>query len=90
MNPSERIKIIKKVSEILGRDEWTFIDITLRQFKLPTQDTWNGNPNDYVAAMIEDASDQDLVELAKHLEISILEISKNDLKKCFIFCEAPL
>lgn len=70
MKPTERIKTIKEISGILGKDDWTFIDITLRQFKLPTQDTWNGNSYDYVAAMIEDAADKDLVELAQHLEIN--------------------
>ncbi len=69
MKPTERIKTIKKISEILGKDDWTFIDITLRQFKLPTQNTWDGNPFDYVASMIEDASKEDLIQLARHLEI---------------------
>ncbi len=70
MKPSERIKTIKKISEILGKDDWTFIDITLRQFKLPTQNTWSGSTSDYIAAMIEDAADNDLIELARHLEIN--------------------
>lgn len=69
MKPSERIKTIKKISNNLGKDDWTFIDITLRQFKLPTQNSWSGNTYEYVAAMIEDAADEELVELAQHLEI---------------------
>lgn len=70
MKPTERIKTIKQISEILGKDDWTFIDITLRQFKLPTQETWRGNSYDYVATMIEDAADNDLIELAQHLKIN--------------------
>ena len=71
MTPSKRIKTIKEISNILGKDDWAFIDITLRQFKLPTQDTWNGNSYDYVASMIEDAPNNILTELMQHLEISL-------------------
>jgi len=54
MKPTERIKTIKKISEILGKDDWAIIDLTLRQFKLQTQDQWGGNSHGYVAEMIAD------------------------------------
>jgi len=71
MQPSERIKYIREISEILGKKEWGLIDLTLKQFKLPYYDEWQGsNRYDYVMDMISDSSSESLLELAKHLGLA--------------------
>jgi len=70
MKPSERIHLIKETSVALGKENWSIIDLTLKQFKLPWSEQWNGsNRDDYVMDMINNASDQSLVDLAKHLGV---------------------
>jgi hypothetical protein len=70
-NPSERIKIIAEVSRRLAGEDWPLIDLTLRQFGLPTTDSWPGSSDAYVIEMIEDASDDDLISLAYHIGVDI-------------------
>lgn len=67
MNTSERIKIIKAVTNLLAAEEWPLIDLTLRQFKLRTSDQWEGSGQSYVMNMVQEASDDVLLELAAHL-----------------------
>jgi TIR domain-containing protein len=70
LTASERIKLIQAVAPILAAEEWSLIDLTLRQFKLPNSDMWDGNDRDgYVARMIDEASDEVLIELASHMGI---------------------
>lgn len=70
MKPSDRIHLIKEISASLGKENWTLIDLTLKQFKLPWSDQWNGsNTDDYVIDMISNADDHSLVDLAKHLGV---------------------
>lgn len=70
MKPSDRIHLIKETSAALGKENWSIIDLTLKQFKLPWSDQWNGsNRDDYVMDMISNTSDQSLVDLAKHLGV---------------------
>jgi len=70
MKPSDRIHLIKETSAALGKENWSIIDLTLRQFKLPWSEQWNGsNRDDYVMDMISNANDQSLVDLAKHLGV---------------------
>jgi hypothetical protein len=70
MNPSERIKLIRDISSALGQENWSLIDLTLKQFGLPYTDNWNGSGEEnYVTDMISDASSESLVELAKHLGV---------------------
>lgn len=69
MNPSERIRLISKIAERLDGKGWELIDLTLRQFDLPWSDQWGGNQYHYVVAMIEQVDDQDLIDLASHLEL---------------------
>lgn len=71
MNPSDRIKYITQISEMLGQKSWSIIDLTLEQFRLPTTDSWNGNSTDYAVEMLKKASDTVLVDLANHLGISL-------------------
>lgn len=70
MQPSDRIYLIQKISTTLGKENWSLIDLTLKQFGLPWTDQWNGSDRcDYVIDMISDANDQILVDLAKHLGV---------------------
>jgi len=50
----------------LGGENWSIIDATLKEFGLPRKPNWNGSPDSYVLKMIEDASDDELVELGEH------------------------
>ena len=43
MNASERVKLIKSITALFAAEEWPLIDLTLRQFKLPTDDNWNSS-----------------------------------------------
>jgi hypothetical protein len=91
MNQSERIKLISEIADKLTDEEWSLIDLTLRQFGLPWTDAWNDNSRrGYVMSMIEDAGDQTLLDLASHLglehsdnsnEISISTSKVNELIK---------
>lgn len=67
MDPSHRIKIIQDISNNLSDEEWSVIDLILRQFDLPVTDMFNGEKLDYVITMIEDAGDSVLIALAEHL-----------------------
>lgn len=71
MNPSERIKHIKAIAFALSNEEWTLLDLTLRQFGLPSTDQWSGGTKEgYVIEMISEAGDVPLLELAKHLGVA--------------------
>jgi hypothetical protein len=86
MNPSERIKLIPKIAEKLGQEEWNIIDLTLRQYSLPTTDYLGVNKFDYVIDMIQNANDEYLEALTKHLGLSqsfsdISNISTSEINK---------
>lgn len=71
MKVSERIKLIKSIAEFLADENWRIIDLTLRQFGLPTADTWeSGDRDGYVIEMINNATDAVLVDLAKHVGVA--------------------
>jgi len=71
MKPSERIKFIKLIADVLGKEDWPLIDLTLKQFGLPNTDNWNGSGTaNYVMDMIADASSVQIMELAKHLGVA--------------------
>jgi len=77
MTPSERIKLISDIADKFAEEEWSIIDLTLRQFKLPWTEQWSGSDrNGYIVAMIEEADDQVLLSLADHLNIYSPEPSK--------------
>lgn len=67
LTPSEKIKIIKEISTRLANEDWSLIDLTLRQFSLPSTDSWQGDKFPYVVEMIEDADDHNLINLAQHV-----------------------
>jgi len=70
MNPSEKIKHIKEISKELSKEEWSLLDLILKQFGLPWSDQWNGDKKDYVIEMLSTADDAPLLELAKHLGVA--------------------
>ncbi|MBE9190917.1 hypothetical protein IQ230_11245 [Gloeocapsopsis crepidinum LEGE 06123] len=83
MKPSDRIKIISEIANRLAPDDWSLIDLTLRQFGLPWRDNWSGSTTNYIVEMIQGADDQSLLDLAHHLEITpINNISKKILPQC--------
>jgi signal recognition particle subunit SEC65 len=70
MHPSERIKHIREISKELSKEEWSLLDLTLKQFGLPWTDQWSGDKESYVIEMISAVNDDDLLELAKHLGVA--------------------
>ncbi len=66
LTPSQRIALIKEISSRLSEENWSFIDLTLEEFGLPTQANWSGNFESYILAMLKGVGDVALVELAKH------------------------
>lgn len=70
MTPSERIKLITDIADKFSTEEWSLIDLTLRQFGLPWSEQWNGSDkNGYIMAMTENADDNILLNLAEHLSV---------------------
>ncbi len=77
--PSERIALIQRIATKLGAEDWTIVDLTLRQFGLPTYDTWEGgDKKEYVMAMIERGADEILAQLDYHLTGEKSEINSQD------------
>lgn len=71
MHPSERINHIKDISKELSKEEWSLLDLTLKQFNLPWTDQWSGGDKEaYVIDMLSGADDGPLLELAKHLGLA--------------------
>jgi TIR domain len=58
---------MREIAQRLMDEDWSLIDLTLRQFGLPILQQWNGGTKDYILRMIEDGKEDVLVELARHL-----------------------
>lgn len=67
LTPSQRIGLLKEIAQRLANEDWPLIDATLKQFSLPWADEWRGTKDAYVLEMIEDATDDVLIELARHV-----------------------
>jgi signal recognition particle subunit SEC65 len=77
LSASQRIKLLKEISDRLQVEDWPLIDLTLSQFGLPTTDEWQrGNKAAYVIQMSKGAQDEVLVELAQHVGFLIEEVPK--------------
>lgn len=84
LTASQRIKVLKEVSSRLSMEEWSLIDITLSQFKLPTADTWDSaNKSGYILHMAKEASDETLVELGQHVGFLVEEAPKSGIEPPF-------
>lgn len=70
MNASERIRFITDIANQLSSEEWDVVDLTLRQFDLPWTDHWQGEKRAYVVEMIQEATEEQLISLAEHLNIT--------------------
>ena len=70
MHPSEKIKHIKAIASELSKEEWSILDLTLKQFDIPLTDEWSGGKEGYIIEMVSDAGDGQLLELAKHLGVA--------------------
>jgi hypothetical protein len=64
---SQRIHLMREIAARLGTEDYSLIDVTLRQFSLPVSDEWSGGKDAYVLRMIEKADDDSLVELGQHV-----------------------
>ena len=69
LSKSKRVTLIQNISAHLESQDWTTIDLILKQFGFPITDTWSGDSKSYVVKMINDGKDSDLVELGEHLGI---------------------
>lgn len=58
---------MREIAARLGTEDYSLIDVTLRQFSLPVSDEWSGGKDAYVLRMIERADDDSLVELGQHV-----------------------
>ena len=68
LTPSDRIRLILEIGRLLGGEDWTVIDLTLRQFRLPITDDWRGdNRPAYVMEMIDGGDDDALLALGRHM-----------------------
>ena len=67
LTPPERILLISEIGTRLGSEEWSTIDLILRQFSLPTTEEWSSDRRAYVMEMIDKADDDDLLNLGQHV-----------------------
>lgn len=66
LKPSERVRLIQRIADLLAAEEWSIIDLTLRQFGLSTLDNWSGTREEYIYHLAADATDHILIDLAEH------------------------
>lgn len=76
LSASKRISLLKEISNRLKVEEWSLIDLTLSQFKLPTTETWQGDTYAYVLEMCKEAPDEMLIELSQHVGYILEEVPK--------------
>lgn len=63
--------MIQDTAGHLDAEDWTTIDLTLKQFGFPTSDQWSGDKKAYIVEMIGDAKDDDLIELGQHFGMQL-------------------
>ena len=66
---------MKEIASRLGTEEWPLVDVTLKQFSLPWSDEWSGSQYAYVLHMVEEATDQALIDLAQHVGFQFEEVT---------------
>jgi hypothetical protein len=60
--------MIKAIAERLSSEQWPLMDLTLKEFGMPTSDVWSGNSKEqYILWSLGSAKDQPLIELAQHV-----------------------
>ncbi len=71
MTPSERITLIKQIAiELQKEASWSIIDLTLKQFGIPTLDAFSGNQFEYILQQIQFGDDEAINDLAVHLKLN--------------------
>ena len=65
LTAADRITLIKEISKRLQTEEWSVIDLILRQFGLRT--SGSGTKPEYIIENLDDAPDATLVDLAQHV-----------------------
>jgi len=58
LSPSQRVVLIKEISDRLSTEDYSLIDVTFKQFSLPWSDQWQGDKNSYVLSMVAEAPDE--------------------------------
>jgi hypothetical protein len=82
MTASERVNLIKEIASIMGSEDWSLIDLTLRQFNFETLETFNGDSFHYLLQQLESGQESDIISLATHLNIE-LNTKESDLNPGF-------
>ena len=83
LTPSQRLNLLKEIRIRLAPEDWTLVDITLSQFKLPTSDRWEGEKSDYILQMLKNAPDQALLDLGQHVGFSFPDVAKQGVDPPF-------
>jgi hypothetical protein len=73
LTPSQRVTLIKEIATKLSFEDWPLIDVTLKQFGLPTMDQWSSSRDAYVIQMIGEAKDNVLIDLGQHVGFQFQE-----------------
>lgn len=76
LTPSQRITLVKEIVSRLIDEDWPLIDLTLREFGLPTTDEWNGNKESYLYQHVTGANDVVLMQVAAHVGFEIQGIEE--------------
>ncbi len=67
MSPSQRSTRKKEISKRLSTEDWPLIFVTLKEYSPPTLDSFGAARSEYILNMIQDAPDQTLIDLARHV-----------------------
>jgi hypothetical protein len=92
MKASKKVKLIKEIATTLSQEDWSLIDLTLKEFEFPISETYNGKEKAYVIEHLQNGNENNLIELAEHLGLQIENEStvvnpdfwKDDYFKLFI------
>lgn len=71
LTASQRVSLIKEIVKRLSVENYSVIDMTLGEFKLPITDSWSGGTDSYIMQMVKGQDDVKLLGVAKHLGYSI-------------------
>lgn len=69
LEPSDRVRLIRDITNRLEAEEWHFIDFTLSQFSAPIRDDWQGTKSAYILNMLSFAEDEVIIKLARHVDL---------------------
>ena len=71
LSTSDRVNLIKEISNRLSSENWSIVDLTLKAFGLNVENSWNGDVPSYIVSSIENAPSATLLEIASHLGYSV-------------------